>query len=52
MRTVIEYITVTNHVACMYSHLPFMSPMYKRQMSPQAKSVQIACCKLSQSWIY
>jgi len=25
-RTVTEYIILTNHVACMYSHIPFMTP--------------------------
>jgi len=25
-RTVTEYIVLTNHVACMYSHIPFMTP--------------------------
>ena len=60
-RTVTEYIILTNHVACMYSHIACLLwvQMYKRQRSPKAKSVQIAYCRLLQSycrplqsWIY
>jgi len=43
--TVSGYIILTNHVAWRYSHLPFVSP------NVQAKSEQIAYCKLLQPWI-
>ena len=52
-RTVTKCISLTNHAACMYSHIACLSwvEMYKRQRSPKAKSVQIAYCRLLQSWI-